>query len=358
MTDSLSLRGAKRRSNLLAYLLCFLSLNAFACTTFMLEKSDTVGKSYDWKEDQAVVMVNKRGIAKVSQAIHPSDKPLSWKSKYGSVTFNSIAREAPLAGLNEAGLVVEIMMGGYGDPPIDNRPTINELQWIQYQLDNYATTAEVVQHADDLRISRAFAGSWVHYLFCDRTQQCGTFEFVNQKRVVHSGNQMVVNTLTNNTYADSIKTLKKYMGFGGDWAIPESPSSLDRFVRASSLAKAYLPGKAKPIPYAFSILDSVTIPNLSQWQIVYALKNRKVHYRTLRNGMLRTIDASQINFNCTSPLAFAIDIHEGQGEMKDSFHLFTQEENEALMLASVSDKFSKEAIQKLAAYPYQLECAE
>jgi choloylglycine hydrolase len=59
--------------------------------------------------------------------------------------------------MNEAGLVVEIMWLKESEyPPPDEHPTVNELQWVQYQLDNFATVTEVAANAERLRKTAFF----------------------------------------------------------------------------------------------------------------------------------------------------------------------------------------------------------
>jgi penicillin V acylase-like amidase (Ntn superfamily) len=84
--------------------------SASACTTFCLERSGDVvfGKNYDFGIGSGMLVVNKRGVSKVSQVGAP-DHPARWVSQYGSLTFNQFGREFPSGGMNEAGLVVELM---------------------------------------------------------------------------------------------------------------------------------------------------------------------------------------------------------------------------------------------------------
>src|SRR4051812_31849081 len=115
------------------------------CTAFLLTTANgpLVGKCYDWHMGQGMVLVNKRGLAKRALPLAPGDRPAEWVSRHASVTFNQYGRELPNAGMNDAGLVVEILwLDSSAFPPPDARPTVNELQWIQYQLDNHATVAE------------------------------------------------------------------------------------------------------------------------------------------------------------------------------------------------------------------------
>lgn len=74
----------------------------------------------------------------------------------------------PYGGSNEVGLVVEQMMlleSKYPEP--DERPAINMLQWIQYQLDNCRTVEEVIATDKCLRQAVQHGKQRIHYLICD-----------------------------------------------------------------------------------------------------------------------------------------------------------------------------------------------
>lgn len=83
-------------------------------------------------------------------------KPATWTSKYGSVSFNMYGVGLPRGGMNEKGLIIEalVLLNGKFPSP-DDRPSINPNQWVQYQLDNFATTEEVISHVEDIRIRKA-----------------------------------------------------------------------------------------------------------------------------------------------------------------------------------------------------------
>src|SRR4029078_10550574 len=90
-----------------------------------------------------------------------------WRSRYGSITFNQYGKEFPTGGMNEKGLVVELMwLDETKYPSADKRPAIGVLQWIQYQLDNSTTIDEVIATDKKLRIS-ATGTTPLHYLVAD-----------------------------------------------------------------------------------------------------------------------------------------------------------------------------------------------
>src|SRR6266850_694055 len=127
---------------------------SLACTTFCLVGKGEVlfGRNYDWTVGDALVLVNKRGVAKTATIID-SYKGAKWVSKYGSVTFNQYGRENPTGGMNEVGLVVEQMWLSETEyPKVDTRPAVGTQEWIQYLLDNSATTAEAIKNVEGVRI--------------------------------------------------------------------------------------------------------------------------------------------------------------------------------------------------------------
>ena len=100
---------------LAAIILLVTTQSAFACSTFTLEKDGhfVYGRNLDWFIDPGLICVNPRNMAKKA-FIPPTQTSstgdgLEWISKHGSVTFNALGRESPYGGMNEAGLVVDIM---------------------------------------------------------------------------------------------------------------------------------------------------------------------------------------------------------------------------------------------------------
>jgi len=85
-----------------------------SCTTFTLRKNGKIvyGRNLDWHAASGLVCVNPRGVAKkafILQLQPRQTNPVGWTSKYGSVTFDSLGKEFPTGGMNEEGLVVDVM---------------------------------------------------------------------------------------------------------------------------------------------------------------------------------------------------------------------------------------------------------
>ena len=125
----------------------------YACTTFFINKNGQIvfGRNYDWVTGAGMVCTNQRGLYKTSMKTADGGT-ISWVSKYGSISFNQYGKEFPTGGMNEKGLVVELMwLDGTQYPGADNRPAVGVLQWIQYQLDNCRVIEDVI--ASDNRVA-------------------------------------------------------------------------------------------------------------------------------------------------------------------------------------------------------------
>lgn len=341
-------------------------LEAQPCTSFgvLLNQNRLLGKSYDWYMHQGLVFVNKRGVTKSSLALYPTDLPTKWTARFSSVTFNQFGLEFPNGGINEKGLAIEIMwLTSSIYPVVDARETVNELQWIQYMLDNYRSVPEMILNADRIRVARVAAP--VHYLACDSSGSCATFEYINGKLVMHSRDTgLTVPVLANNTYEDSVNELINYTGFGGNQAIPAGVSSLERFVRAASKLRGVVDVPLAMKKQAFTILDSVVNPaeEGTVWQIVYDLVSKQAHFKTRLQTAVKTVDLATLGGNChDSPVQY-LDLQTNkEGNVTSEFTNFDAAKNQELISQSIhmlkNFPGDKEAVIKIVAdYPNSTTC--
>lgn len=332
------------------------SAPAEACTTFCLSdgKRHLVGKSYDWDLEQGIVIANPRGLHKRALLLG-GGKPAEWDAAYASVTFNQYGREMPNGGMNEAGLVVEVMwLDSTQAPRPDRRPAVGELQWIQMQLDTRATVAELVRAADQVRVA-PIAGK-VHYMACDRTGACATFENLGGKMVVNGGRQLTSKVLTNDTYRSSVDALTGHRGFGGKRAIPGGASSLDRFVRAASLVAGGKPDRKA----ALAVLDSVRQGSNSKWNIVYDPVALRIAFRTLSRPALKEIDLRKLAADCRASARMLDMATAAKGDVTATFTDYTFAANKKLVeasLAPMAKTLPKGAAWLVAGYPATSRCA-
>jgi hypothetical protein len=239
-------------------------------------------------------------------------------------------------------------------PAADSRPAVNELQWIQYALDRFATVAELAAAAPAIRVSQAYAK--VHYLACDQGSACAAFEYLNgQLTVTQSSGQMPAKALANDTYAASAAYLAKFQGFGGTAAAPTSSSSLDRFVRASILVRS----STATTDSAFQILDNVAQAQYTQWSIVYAISDGSIHFRTRTSPTVKSFSLSSLPVECGAKRK-VLDIDSGStGAVSAQFVDYTRDLNRQLLtrsMASIANQLPSAIIDLLAAYPDTLSC--
>jgi penicillin V acylase-like amidase (Ntn superfamily) len=274
--------------------IAFFASDAMGCTTFCLKRGDEVlfGRNYDWMIGDGIVFVNRRGVAKSSLSLTGQKNPARWTSRYGSVTFNQYGRENPMGGMNETGLVVELMwLDEARYPKPDERPTLDVLEWVQYQLDTAATVQEVLQNAEKVRIESRVT---LHYLVSDRSGNSAAIEFLDGKLVARAGENLPVATLANDTYEKSWEYAKK-----AEMQKAVTESSFDRFTRAASAVREFEKSGAKnSVEYAFNVLADVAQKGYTQWSIVYDQKNSIIYYRTLKNPTIKKIDVKAFDYSC------------------------------------------------------------
>lgn len=291
------------------FCICLASAYTFACSTFLLSKNGKYffGRNYDWVTGNGMVVVNARGVAKSS--FMPSDgKAISWVSGYGSITFNQYGKEFPHGGMNERGLVVELMwLNETQYPQSDDRASINVLQWIQYQLDNCANIAEVIATDKKLRIDQV-NGAPLHFLVADGSGKAATIEFIEGKMVVHQGADLKFPVLTNTPYNDALKQVNTQKTSFSD-------NSVQRFATACRMVQQYQANdiKEEPVDYAFSILKNVSQKDYTKWSIVYDITNKEIYFMTKDQPQRKKFSLRNFSYSCNSaPVAFSLsDPHSG-----------------------------------------------
>lgn len=309
-------------------LVFLLSHVSFACTTFCLKRNGEVlfGKNYDWMIGDGLILVNKRGVEK-SAVSEGRPNPARWVSKYGSVTFNQYGRENPSGGINEAGLVIELMWHEEAQyPKTDARPFVGTVEWIQYQLDNSRTVAEVITNSEMIRIDSEIP---LHYLVSDKAGNTATIEFLNGKLLAHVGKNLTVPALTNDNYERSVK-----YAVATPLEKARTNSSLDRFVRAAHKTAEFerQPKSAREaVNYAFEILSNVAQPGYTQWSIVYDQKRGKIYFRTLQSPAIKMIDTSAFDYSCTSAVKMFDVNSKESGEVTMKFADYTLSANRSLI---------------------------
>lgn len=342
-----------RQMYILYLLLIFIpSRHSHACTAFCLQQQNNcvLAKNLDWPIGDGMVVVNPKNIQKFA-LVADGEISARWSVKFGSVTFNLFGKEFPLGGINEAGLVIEELNYSPSKyPPKDSLPSINEFQWIQYQLDCHHSVEQVIASLANLRISRWMFN--LHYLIADKSGDVAVIEFIDGRPQIYRGDSLPVPILSNNSYPNSLKYLKLHAGFGGERVPTDGPESPERFVRAAILWKNFQPADRVPVSgYPFKMLHNVRQHD-TQWSIVYDILGEKIVFKMQNFPAPRTIDLADFMFDRCSLLDLS-------SAGKTNFVDFSASANARLLetvfgklvaLAEVSDKDAARLTNELKGY--------
>ena len=336
---------------LVAVLLVLAARPALSCSAFLREGAGgpVMGKSYDWDDERGLVLVNKRGVEKRALVLSPDRTPATWRSRLASLTFNQYGRELPNGGMNEAGLAIEVLvLPDTAYEKADARPEVTELGFVQYLLDQAATTAEAVELARRVRVAPVQAR--LHYFLCDARATCATLEFLRGSLVVSTAGAMPVRAVTNSTYASSIRAPGSATGSG--------TGSLGRFARLAG--RVGDPSEGDPVAAAFKDLDSVRFPTSTQWQIVYELRAQRVHFRSLHHPSVKTVALGAFPPACAEPVMM-LDMASNQaGDATAAFVPYRDEANRALVEATLRSRragLPPGTSRRVADHPASLACA-
>lgn len=339
------------------------------CTTLQLKGSESLllAQNYDFYYSHGLAIANPRGFAKV--ALGKDERASArWTSKYGSVTFNQFARELPVCGMNERGLAVGSMWHDAHKPaPRRVSGFVNELQWIQYQLDCCSTVQEVIGGLQDVELNVAMYP--MHYLVCDRAGHAAIVE--------HDGTKLkAFESLSfyGCSNAGIVETLDYFSGFESRHSddITFKHPVLDRAVKALLMAREFrnrdVPTDA--VTQAFSALDKVRLqvgmrdlfrwigkgvpPSQTVWQIIFNLRSMEVHFRTLKRKRVMWFAVGTFDFSPTAP-AMTFDVGAAlDGDVSGMFEPYTRAANEKIVRQSfrpIEDQFPPSEQEELIEYP-------
>lgn len=324
---------------------------AESCSIFSLSRGDQAvyGQNLDWHAHfPGLVVVNKRGVNKAilpwkGSWPNPADKAsMTWRSRYGSVTFTCYGRDFIEGGMNEAGLTVDETNLTALYPKPDGRPGVSCAQWMQYQLDNFATVDELLEHLNDLRPD----GEGWHYLISDRGGDCAIIEYPAGVAKVYSGDEVEVCALTNTGYEQALSHLRMDKAFGGGIDIASGADSYGRFVRMAALLRDFNPeGHGPAADYAFKILDEVSCDDTIR-SVVYDAGGRRVLWRTPENPSIRWLDLASLDFSLETPTQVMGVDGPGSGDVSSSLEDYTLDANLKVLLGVLGPDREDEDVMK------------
>lgn len=302
-----------------------------ACSTFKLQKEKHLIYGHNLNEGDigvpGLIFINKRGIFKNGRTwseitTKNKENPSShcWISKYGSVTFNNFAKDFPDGGMNEVGLYIWEMNDQTEYPSNNKLPKLNQMNWMQYILDNFSTLDEAINSAYEFEID---GWGW-HFFIGDAQGNTAAVEFIDGKVVIHKNDEMPVPGLFNEPYKRELELLKYYKGYGGKYEIDYNSPEVPRFAKTAKLISEFDPSM-NPIDYGFNMLKTIQVSDVPEWSILFDVKNMNVYFRTRLNPEIKSFSMNSVYFSNTSPTQILnLDIKKS-GDVLNQFHQYTNQ---------------------------------
>ena len=269
---------------------------SIACSAFYFYGENKIfAKNFDWGFGQGYLIKNIRGQQKYAYGFR-GNNVAGWTSKFGSITFNQNGKEFPYGGINEKGLVVEQLWLGNTEYQENNNKTISELEWIQYQLDNYENVDEVIKNINSLTIKPI---ARIHYFLADRNGVTAVIDFVNGE-VKIDRQQSKFQVITNESSEDS----KKYFEQNKNINI-KSRNAFDRYC----ILRNNLNVENLSISESFKKLNLVKEdePNYkSYWSIVYDINKLEFYFKSVDNSEIKKVSLKDFSFHSNSNTEFSL----------------------------------------------------
>jgi choloylglycine hydrolase len=292
---------------------------ADACSraVYFGEDGQTItGRTMDWfvSDMDTNMWLYPRGLERNSNTA----APLVWTSTYGSVV-TTIYEGAAADGMNEAGLVANLLYLAEAEytPEVagDMRATLPISAWVQYVLDNFATTAEAVEalRHEEFRVVPITAPTGepgtVHLSVSDASGDSAIFEFIDGELVIHHGRDYQI--MTNSpTYDQQLALAAYWKNIGGSVMPPGTNRAADRFARMSYYINeaTQTADPRRAVATVFSIMRNVSVPigikipgqpNIADtlWLTVADQKNRVYYYQDTNSPSIIWTRLADLDFS-------------------------------------------------------------
>lgn len=334
---------------------------ACSCSTFLLRTDDAflVGHNLDnGRPVPGTIVVNKRNVQKTGVSlvellygVKPPNPALAWTSRYGSVTFNAWGKEFIDGGINEAGLYIhEMTLLRTRFPEDDERPRMFMMQWMQYQLDNYASVEEVLSNLSTIVLD---GWRW-HFFVSDREGNTAAIEFVDGDLRVYTGDSMPIPVLCNTAYPEELANLERYAGFGGEQPVRLRDKRTERFVHAAHMIRNA--PQSVDADYGFKILKTLE-RGLTHWSIVIDVNQARVYFRTSVGKKIKYVDLARFDFSSDTPVKMLdINVHLS-GDVFDYFVDYSPQRNLRAAKEGIesTDSVEQGLSRPIAPYGYTLD---
>ena len=331
-----------------------------SCSTFMLRTDEAFLIGHNLDSGRAVpgtIMVNKRGVEKTGVSLHelvlgfkPPNPAITWTSRYGSVTFNAWGKDFIDGGINEAGLYIhEMTLGETVFPEDEDRPRMFMMQWMQYQLDNYASVEEVLANLSNIVLD---GWTW-HFFVSDRGGNTAAVEFIDGEPYTYADESMPIPVLCNTAYPEELTNLEEYAGFGGKERVRLRDKNTARFVHAAEMIRSA--PESVSVDYGFKILKNLERGG-TQWSIVIDVNQGRVYFRTTVGRKMKYFDMTRLDFSPDTPVKM-LDINaEPRGDVIEHFVDYSPELNRQATKEGIesTDSYEGGLSSSLARWGYDL----
>ncbi|MBN2010041.1 linear amide C-N hydrolase [candidate division KSB1 bacterium] len=344
------------------------------CSSISLASGDTVimGRNHDENLSNCLVVYNPRGLYKEGFEFENESYP-KWSAKYASITFNILGAGFAILGMNENGLAIGHM--GFREakyPPKDERPVLDQIQFITYILDNCANTSEVIKTSNEIRIDDESI-TREHYFACDKSGELAIIEPIEGHLVIYTNETIPYPIISNDSYQKSLDYLKSYQGFSGELPIPDKTFGVEEImaIGASKIEEFNSKNKKEIVNSAFSILHDIGFnkypppegvdvhPNYgTQFTTVFDLKNLVVYFRTKSNSRIRRVDFDYFDASCLAGIKMLEIENTEDGIVNNLFTDYTAEKNKNYLTEwnKQSNPLSNELIDFLSKYADTFMC--
>ena len=262
---------------------------ASACTTFsrtLSQEGFVVAKNFDWFSGDGVIVASPAGLEKHSFYL----KEKKWQSRYGTVIFSPFGPGLPASGMNEKGLVVEVLLDFDSEKSVQQKNPWANLEWAQYALDSFGTLEEVIRFAKNQPFDQLLLP--VHFFVCDRAQSCAVIESRNQQVVITTGVDLKVAALANRGWKNDFSRSQSFEHRTLGRILPSSWSSSFRFGRVVRELEN-LPAKSGSIPQVYQILNAARLGAMTQWQLIWQPEKGRVQWKVKKGNQIHSLNLSE-----------------------------------------------------------------
>ena len=173
--------------------------------------------------------------------------------------------------------------------------------------------------------------------------------------VVHKGSDLSFPVLTNNTYDESVRSVKNSSSNGNN--------SLERFGQACKMIQQLNANNiAKPLTeHAFDILGEVAQGDFTKWSIVYDITNKTIQFKTNRFKQIKTISFSAFDFNCSATAKVWDMNQKASGSVNNLFQNFNNDINKRIVETAAKESeshvsISQKNVEALWQYASGIKC--